>query len=217
MALSLSGWAVAAQKSPKPAQPPKKVAPAVNPLRITRANLAKSASFKVTQTIAPQGGKPLVRTFRVEVKGEKARLDYEDEALGPVRYLANGKGVFLYLPGSETVVKQSFKGGVEGALKLAFSQANERMAKAQKVGAATVSGQPTTIYKDPETGTLIYIGTRPGFRLPVKTELVNAGGKNTLMVSDIKLDVAIDDARFEYPKNTQVIDSKDAPRTGLPF
>ncbi|GAB4470453.1 MAG: hypothetical protein OHK0029_43260 [Armatimonadaceae bacterium] len=185
--------------------------------KITRANLAKSASFKVTQTIAPVGSKPLVRTFVVEVKGEKARMDYDDPALGPVRYVANSKGVFFYMPGNETAIKQEYQGGVEGALRVAFAQANERLAKAKKVGKATVSGQPTVIYKDPETGTLVYLGTKKGFELPVKTELKNEGGKNTVLVTDIKLNVAIPDTRFALPAGTQIIDSKDSPGVGLPI
>lgn len=188
-----------------------------SPLRITRANLAKSASFLVTQTIAPKGGSPVVRKYTVEVKGEKARLDYDDATLGPVRYLANEKGVFFFMPGNNSAVKQTFKGGVEGALKVAFAQANERMAQAKKVGTATISGQPTVLYKDPETGTLIYFGTRPGFRLPVKTELANEGGKNTMVVSNIKLNIPIAETRFALPAGTQVIESQDAPNVGLPI
>lgn len=191
--------------------------PAAAPLRITRANLAKSASFVVTQTIAPRGGSPLVRKFTVEVKGEKARLDYEDPALGPVRYVANEKGVYFFMPGNNSAVKQTFKGGVEGALKVAFAQANDRMAQAKKVGTATVSGQSTILYKDADTGTLIYIGTKPGFRLPVKTELANEGGKNTMLVSNIKLNIPIADARFALPPGTQIIESHDAPSVGLPI
>ncbi len=208
---SLTGAAVAGIGQKIPAKQ------AVSPLRITRANLAKSASFLVTQTIAPVGGSPLIRKYTVEVKGEKARLDYEDAALGPVRYVANEKGVFFFMPGNNSAVKQTFKGGVEGALKVAFAQANERMAEAKKVGMATVSGQPTVLYKDPETGTLIYIGTRPGFRLPIKTELANEGGKNTMIVTNIKLNIPIADARFALPPGTQIIESQDAPNVGVPI
>lgn len=197
-------------------QKPKKGATQKPVTQITRSNLAKSAKFKVTQTIAPKGSAPLVRSFFVEVKGEKARLDYDDPALGPVRYVANEKGVFFYMPGNETAVKQSVQGGVEGALRLAFAQANERLVKAKKVGQGTVSGQPTVIYKDPDTGAVVYMGTNPGFRLPVKSVIQNEGGSNTVQVSDIQLNISIADSRFALPKGTQIIDSKDAPGVGVP-
>jgi hypothetical protein len=216
-AAAITGVAFAGMGQKTPAQQTASVKQAASPLRITRANLAKSASFVVTQTIAPAGGSPLIRKFTIEVKGEKARLDYEDAALGPVRYVANEKGVFFFMPGNNSAVKQTFKGGVEGALKVAFAQANERMAQAKKVGTATVSGQPTVLYKDPETGTLIYFGTRPGFRLPIKTELANEGGKNTMLVSSIKLNIPIADTRFALPVGTQIIESQDAPNVGLPI
>jgi outer membrane lipoprotein-sorting protein len=199
------------------ARGPQKAAVAANPagFRITRANLAKSASFKVTQTISPKGGSPLKREYRVEVKGNKARLDYEDQAIGAVRYVANEKGVFFYIPGNKTAMKQSLKGGVEGALKYAFAQVSSQLDGAKKIGTATVSGQPTAIYKDSSTGSLVYLGTAPGFRLPVKTVLNNEGGSTTMLVSDIKLNIPVADARFALPTGTQIIESQDAPG-GLP-
>jgi outer membrane lipoprotein-sorting protein len=183
------------------------------PFAITRASLAQTASFRVTQTLQPKDGKGLTREYSIAVKGNKARLDYEDQAIGPVRYVANEKGVFFYIPGNKSAVKQTFKGGVEGALKLAFSQVNEQMEGAQKIGAATVNGQPTIIYKAPKTGALIYLGTRPGFQLPVKTLLSNAGGTSTVNVSEIKLNVALPDSLFALPAGTQIMDSGSAPAT----
>lgn len=182
---------------------------------ITRANLAKSASFKVTQTISPKGGSPLKREYRVEVKGDKARLDYEDQAIGAVRYVANEKGVFFYIPGNKTAMKQSLKGGVEGALSYAFAQASSQLEGAKKIGTATVSGQPTIVYKDAATGSMVYLGTGAGFRLPVKTVLSNQGGSTTMLVSNIKLNIPVADARFALPSGTQIIESKDAPG-GMP-
>jgi outer membrane lipoprotein-sorting protein len=183
------------------------------PFKITRASLAQSASFRVTQSLLPKDSKGLTREYNIAVKGSKARLDYEDQAIGPVRYVANEKGVFFYIPGNKSAVKQTFKGGVEGALKLAFSQVSDQMAGAQKVGTATVNGQPTIIYKAPKTGALIYMGTRPGFRLPVKTILTNEGGTSTVMVSEIKLNVALSDSLFALPAGTQIMDSGSAPAT----
>jgi hypothetical protein len=61
----------------------------------------------------------------------------------------------------------------------------------------------------------VYLGTAPGFRLPVKTVLANEGGTSTLLVSDIKLNIAVADSRFALPAGTQVIESKDAPG-GMP-
>jgi outer membrane lipoprotein-sorting protein len=186
------------------------------PFTITRASLANTASFKVTQTLAPKEGQPLTREYRVEVKGNKARLDYEDQAIGPVRYVANEKGVYFYIPANKNAMKQTFKGGVEGALKVAFAQVADQMEGAREIGRETVAGQPTIIYKAPKTGALIYLGTRPGFRLPVKTILSNEGGTSTLTVSDIKLNVALADSRFALPAGTQILDSGSAPSAAAP-
>jgi outer membrane lipoprotein-sorting protein len=216
--LTLSGGA--AFSGQKPTAKKTTSAPPENPARftITRANLAKSASFKVTQTLSPKGGSALKREYRVEVKGNKARLDYEDQAIGVVRYIANEKGVFFYLPGNKTAMKQTFKGGVEGALKVAFAQVSSQLEGAKKIGTATVSGQPTVMYKDPTNGSVVYLGTAPGFRLPVKTVLTNEGGTSTLVVTDIKLNIALPESRFALPTGTQIIESQDTPggMPGLP-
>jgi outer membrane lipoprotein-sorting protein len=182
-------------------------------LKITRASLAKSASFTVTQSLTPKGGQKSSRTFQVEVKGSKARVDYQDELVGSVRYILNEKGAYQYFPGNNSAVKADLKGGVEGALKYVFRQVNEQLVSAKKIGTETVSGQPTDVYKDSKTGTLIYVGRNPGFRLPVKTVLTNEGGSNTLMVSNIKLNVSIADTRFTLPKGAQIIDGQP---TGVP-
>jgi len=206
-AVTLAG-AAAAQKAATSGGSP--------PFTITRANLANTASFTVTQTLAPKEGKPLTREYRIEVKWNKARLDYEDQAIGPVRYVANEKGVFFYIPANKNAMKQTFKGGVEGALKVAFAQVSEQMEGAREIGRETVAGQPTIIYKAPKTGALIYLGTRPGFRLPVKTILANEGGTSTLTVSDIKLNVALADSQFALPAGTQIMDSGSAPSATAP-
>jgi outer membrane lipoprotein-sorting protein len=184
---------------------------------ISRANLAQSATFTVTQTIAPKGGNPLVRSYKVEIKGEKARLDYSDQMVGEVRYLANDKGVFLYIPVNKNAMKQSFKGGVDGALKLAFAQVRERMATAKKIGEEKVGGIPTTVYLDSKTGGKVYIGNKTGFRLPVKTILTNEGGVTSLEVKNIKLNVSLDDSRFALPAGTKIIESENgSPPGGIP-
>lgn len=187
------------------------------PYTVSRANLAKSASFTLTQTLTPKDGKPLIRSYRIEVKGEKARMDYDDQMVGEVRYLSNEKGVFFYIPANKNAMKQTIKGGVDTALKLAFAQVSDRMATAKKVGTANVSGFPTTVYKDPKTGGMVYISEKPGFRLPVKTVLTNEGGSTMMEVKDIKLNVAIDDSRFALPPGTKIMESeKSASSGGLP-
>lgn len=194
------------------------VAAIAQQLKITRASLANSATFTATQTTSPKGGKPVSRVFRVEVKGNKARLDYQDDLVGQVRYVLNEKGAYQYFPGNNSAVKASIKGGVEAALKTVFQQVNEQLATAKRIGSATVSGQPTDVFKDANTGTLIYVGKRPGFRLPVKTVLSNEGGTNTLTVSNIRLNVPLQDARFTLPKGAQIIDDGNGPALpgGLP-
>jgi len=185
-------------------------------LSLSRSSLANSATFTVTNTIEPKGGSKVAQTYKVEVKGSKARLDYSDPAIGAVTYLANEKGVFFVIPANKTAVKQTFKGGVEGALRVAFAQANEQLKTAKKIGTATISGQPTDVYKDAKTGTLIYVGKRPGFRLPVKTVLTNEGGTRTLMVSAIVLNPKLSDARFALPAGTQIIDNGQGAPAPVP-
>jgi dipeptidyl aminopeptidase/acylaminoacyl peptidase len=186
-------------------------------LNLGRASLANSAAFTVTNTVAPKGGSKVSQVYKVEVKGSKARLDYSDPAIGAVTYLANEKGVFFVIPANKTAVKQTFQGGVEGALRVAFAQANEQLKTAKKVGTATVSGQPTDVYKDAKTGALIYVGKKPGFRLPVKTVLTNEGGTRTLTVTGIVLNPKLSDARFALPAGTQLIDNgSGAPAAPVP-
>lgn len=182
---------------------------------ISRSQLARSASFTVTSTLAPQGGSKEVQTFQVEVSGERARLDYRDAALGQVQYLVNEKGVFFFIPANRTAQRMGKTGGIEQALKLTFAQAVEQMRGAKKVGSATISGQPTDIYKNAMTGTTIYMGKKPGFRLPVKMEFRNEGGTRTLLASRIKLNIALPAGRFALPVGTQVIDTQGGPG-GLP-
>lgn len=184
-------------------------------LNLSRGSLAKSAEFTVTYTLTPKNGSKETRAFRVEVSGERARLDYSDAALGPVRYLVNEKGVFFYIPASKAAQKMEMKGGIDQALNLAFSQVLSEMKGAARTGVANVSGQPTDVYKNPRTGTTIYIGKNPGFRLPVKMETSNAGGTVSLVASSIRLNAAIPGARFALPAGTQIIETKGAP-AGLP-
>jgi outer membrane lipoprotein-sorting protein len=182
----------------------KPVANATPALNLSRASLAQTASFTVTQSLKPNGGSPLNRVFKIEVKGNKARLDYEDPAVGPVHYLANEKGAYFVMPENKTAMKQSFQGGVETALRVAFAQAREQLVGAKKIGTETVSGQPTVVYQAKTGGTRIYMGTRPGFKLPVKIETRNEGGTSTLLVTNIRLNQAIADNRFTLPPGTKV-------------
>jgi outer membrane lipoprotein-sorting protein len=202
--LNITG-SVAAQKTKKDPPPS-----AQSPLNVSRANLAQNASFTVTQTVAPKGGDKLTQTYNVAIKGSKARMDYEDLSVGAVRYVANDRGVFFYIPANKSAMKQTLKGGVEGALKVAFAQYATQLESARKIGTATVSGQPTTIYKDPKSGAVIYLGTKPGFRLPVKAIMENEGGTRTFLVTNIKLNVPLKDDLFVLPAGTQIIDSSDS-------
>ena len=179
--------------------------------QVSRANLAKSATFTVTSVLLPKGGDKVSQVFKVEVKGNFARLDYSDPATGTVRYLANGSGVYLILPANKTAVKQSIKGGVEQALQVAFSQANEQLKTAKKIGETKVGAIAADIYKNADTGTTLYIGKTPGFRLPIKTLITNEGGSRTVTVSAIRLNPVIADARFALPAGLQIMDDGGVP------
>lgn len=179
----------------------------------SRANLAKFAQFIVTTTLAPKGSAAKVQVFKVAVSGNKARLDYKEETLGEVRYLVNEKGSFFFIPANKAAQKMSVK--IEDGLSTVFSQANAVLAGAQKSGTATVSGIACDVYKNARTGSVVYLGTTPGFRLPVKMEIKNSGGAQTMQASNIKLNTAIPDAYFALPAGTQVIESQGGP-SGLP-
>ena len=184
---------------------------------VSRANLADTASFTVTTTTAPKGGSKVSQTMRVEVKGNKARVEYDNPQTGPVTYLANEKGVFFYLPANKLAQKHPVEGGADAALRLAFQQINERLKTAKKIGTGTVSGQKTDVYKDGETGALLYVGRNPGFRLPVKMVLTNQGGTRTFLVSNIKTNISLADARFAVPAGVKIVESTGAARgPGLP-
>lgn len=174
--------------------------------QITRANLAKNASFTVTQTTAPKGSAPLTRIYRITVKGSKARVEFDDPAIGPARYIANEKGVFLYIEGSGAATKYSVNGGVDAALQQAYRFVTSQGANYQKTGTATVSGQPTDVYKNVKNGAALYVGKAAGFRLPVKSVLKNQGGTQLFLVSNIKLNITPQDALFALPAGTQIID-----------
>ncbi len=178
---------------------------------LSRKNLAKNASFTVTSTLLPNGGSKEVQTFRVEVSGDSARLDYADRFLGTVRYLANPKGIFFYIPANKTAQRQTTT--LEQALQLAFGQALSQIRGARPVGTATISGQPTDIYKS--GATTVYVGKNPGFRLPVKVELTNEGGRRVLLASDITLNTPIPAARFALPPGTQLIEKQGGTGTGV--
>ncbi len=190
---------VAARKTPP-------VAP-----QVSRVNLANAASFTVTSVLSPNGGSKVTQTFRVEVKGNKARLDYSDPATGKVQYLANDKGVFFVTPSNRIAVKQNIKGGVEQALQVAFAQTNEQLKTAKKVGETTVNGMPADIFKDVANGTTIYVGKKQGFRLPLKTLIANEGGSRTITVTNIKINPQLSETRFALPKGMQIVDGGSGP------
>lgn len=181
------------------------------PVKITRTRLANVASFTVTSVLMPKGGSKVSQVFRVEVKGNKARMDYSDPATGEVRYLANEKGVYFIIPASKTAVKQNLSGGVEQALQVAFAQVNEQLKTAVKTGETRIDGMPVDIYKQAKTGNLIYVGKKPGFQLPIKATTINEGGSRTVTVTNIKLNPAIADARFALPAGVRVMDGAGAP------
>ena len=185
-----------------------------DPFALSRANLAKSATFTVTQTTTPNGSPATTRVYRVEVKGEKARVDFNDPSLGAARYLVNDKGYYIYTPGNNAAMKQNFKGGVGMALQVAFAQMSGSLTKAKRVGSATVSGQPTDIYRDDNTKAVVYFGKNAGFRLPIKAEESNVGGKTSLLVTDIHVNPAVPDTDFALPKGAQIIDS-NSPGGGI--
>lgn len=201
IALTVALWAPVAAGAQKAAVVP----------QVSRANLANAASFTVNSVLMPKGGSKVTQTFRVEVKGNKARMDYSDPATGNVQYLANEKGVFFVIPANRTAVKQSIKGGVEQALQVAFAQANEQLKTAKKVGVTTVNGMPADIYKDASSGTTIYVGKKPGFRLPLKTLITNEGGSRTITVTNIKINPKLAETRFALPKGMQIVDGGSSP------
>lgn len=182
----------------------------------SRSSLANTASFTVTNTVAPRGGSKSVTVMRVEVKGSRARLEYNNPALGAVTYLANEKGIFLYVPANKVAQKQNFQGGIDRALQFAFAQVSQQLRTAKKTGTATVSGQPTDVYKDAASGATVYVGRAPGFRMPVKTVVTNVGGTRTLLVTNIKTNIALSDARFTIPTGVQIITPGGGAAGGFP-
>ena len=178
----------------------------VQSFQISRANLAKAATFTVTQTTAPKGSAPLTRTYRITVKGNKARVEFDDPAIGPARYIANEKGVFLFIEGSGAATKYNVKGGVDAALRQAYRFVTSQGSSYKKVGTATVSGQPTDVFKNVKNGGSLYVGKASGFRLPIKSVLTNEGGTQSFLVSNIKLNTSPQDALFALPAGTQIID-----------
>ena len=180
---------------------------------LSRANLAKTAQFTITTVMAPKSGPKDTQVFQVAVSGPKARLDYKDKALGEVCYMVNEKGTFFYLPVNKAAQKMNLK--VEDGLKTVFSQASEVLVGAQKTGKATVAGIACDIYTNPRTGSVVYLGTTPGFTVPVKLEIKNAGGMQTMQASNIKLNGNIPAALFALPAGTQIIEGQGGA-SGLP-
>jgi len=182
----------------------------------SRASLANTASFTITNTLAPNGGAKVAQVTRVEVKGNKARVEMNNPQIGRVLYLANEKGVFLYMPAQKLAQRQSLPAGesVNTVLGRAFGQVNRQLRTAKKIGTERVSGQNTDVYRDSRSGALIHIGKNPGFRLPVKVTTKNQGGTRTVLVSNIKTNIALADARFAVPTGVRVIESDGA--AGLP-
>ncbi len=182
----------------------------------SRASLAKTAAFTITNTLVPSGGAKVTQVMRVEVKGDKARLEMNNPQIGAVTYLANSRGVFLYMPGAKLAQKQSLPAGesVDTVLRRAFGQVSRQLRTAKKIGVERVSGQNTDVYKDARSGSLIYIGKNPGFRLPVKVTAKNAGGTRTVLVSNIRTNIALADARFAVPAGVRIIEANGA--AGLP-
>lgn len=183
---------------------------------VNRQSLAKNARFTVTYTVSPKGGAPQVQKFTVAVSGAKGRADYKMDGLGDVRYLANESGFYLYVPANKAAQKlgNTGGGGIDAALKQAFGNAVQQLKGAKKVGSATVSGIPTDVYQQAKTGTTVYLGTKPGFKIPVKVEVSNEGGKRLILVTGIQLDTPVPAAVFALPKGTQVIDNKGAGGAG---
>ena len=182
-------------------------------LPLSRASLAKTAQFTVTTVLTPKGGARDTQIFQVAVSGSNGRLDYKDKALGEVRYVINEKGAFFFIPANKAAQKMSLK--IEEGLSTVFSQANAVLAGAQKTGTATVAGIACDVYKNLQTGSVVYLGTTPGFQLPVKLEIRNAGGAQTMQASNIKLNGSIPAAHFALPAGTQVIEGQGGP-AGLP-
>jgi hypothetical protein len=180
---------------------------------LSRANLAKTAQFTVTTVLSPKSGPKETRTFQVAVSGAKGRLDYKDPALGEVCYLVNEKGAFFFIPANKAAQKMNVK--IDDGLNTIFSQAGEVLAGAKKTGKATVAGIVCDIYTNPRTGSVVYLGTTPGFTLPVKLEIKNAGGMQIMQASTIKLNGTIPAAHFALPAGTQVIAGQGGPK-GLP-
>ena len=194
------------QKAPQPIK--------ANKLALSRASLAKTAQFTVTTVMAPKSGPKDTQVFQVAVSGVKARMDYKDKALGEVCYVVNEKGSFFFIPSNKAAQKMNLK--IEDGLATVFSQASDVLAGAQKSGKATVAGIACDVYKNPRTGSVVYLGTTPGFQLPVKLEIRNAGGVQTLQASNIKLNGSIPAAHFALPAGTQVIEGQHSGSpTGL--
>lgn len=181
--------------------------------KLSRANLAKTAQFTVTTVLAPKSGPKDTQVFQVAVSGDKGRLDYKDKALGEVRYVVNEKGAFFFIPANKAAQKMNVK--IDDGLNTVFAQASEVLSGAQKTGKATVAGIVCDVYKNPRTGSVVYLGVTPGFTLPVKLEIRNAGGMQTMQASGIKLNGSIPAAHFALPAGTQVIEGQGGPG-GLP-
>jgi len=173
----------------------------------SRSDLAATAKFDVVATLTPKGGSKETRTFRVEVSGNRARLDLEDPGLGAVRYVVDGKSAYLLMPASRTAQKMALRGGIDEALALAFAQVSAQMQGSKRVGRGTVAGQPVETYRNDRSGTTIHVGRAAGYKLPVRMETLNEGGRSVLEVKGIRLGGVISAERFALPKGTQILET----------
>lgn len=176
----------------------------------TRAGLARTASFTVTSVAQPKGKSKVSQVTRVEVKGNKARTETVVAGVSTVT-LIEDKAIYVFNPGSKLVTKQQAEGDMDAFLRRLYEGKDRFLKTAKKVGTESISGQPTDVYRDEAAGVLIYLGTKPGFRLPVKITKDGDSGSETLLVTDVKTNITLPDARFALPQGAQVIEARVGP------
>ena len=179
----------------------------------TRADLAKTASFTITSSVQPKDKSKVSQVTRVEVKGNRARAETVVGGL-PTVTLIQDKAIYVFHPGSKLVTKQPPEGDLDAFLRRLYEGKDRFLKTARKVGTESISGQPTDVYRDEAAGVLVYRGTKPGFRLPVKITKDGDSGSETLLITDIKTNIALPDARFALPQGAQVIEARPAPEGG---
>jgi hypothetical protein len=124
-----------------------------------------------------------------------------------MRYVVDGKAAYLLMPSTKTAQRMTLRGGIDEALGLAFAQVTAHLQGARPAGRSTMAGQPTDIYRNERSGTTIHVGRSAGFRLPVRMETVNEGGKSVLKVSGVRIGGSIPAGRFVLPKGTQILET----------